>query len=142
MDATVLVTVSAGHPDQGLGTATLDTGEKITASQARRLACEATIIPVVLDGDSNPSTSPAANASTPPPCTKEPSSATAAAPPKAATGHPACATCTTRPPGPKAAAPSWRTAACCAPTTTTASTTPPTTPPSCPNGTVRFHRRT
>ena len=44
----------------------LDTGEKITASQARRLACEAKIIPVVLDGDSNPSTSPAANVSTPP----------------------------------------------------------------------------
>ncbi len=60
MDATILVTVSSDTLQRGLGAATLDTGQKITASQARRLACEARIIPVVLDGDSVPSTSPAA----------------------------------------------------------------------------------
>ncbi|MGY2700902.1 DUF222 domain-containing protein [Nocardioides sp. HB32] len=32
----------------------LDTGEKISPSMARRLACQAGIIPVVLDGDSQP----------------------------------------------------------------------------------------
>jgi len=32
----------------------LDTGERISPAMARRLACEAAIIPVVLDGDSQP----------------------------------------------------------------------------------------
>ncbi len=38
----------------GLGTTTLDTGTTISAGQARRLACQAGIIPVVLDGKSQP----------------------------------------------------------------------------------------
>jgi hypothetical protein len=38
----------------GLGSALLDTGGKITAAQARRLACDAAVIPMVLDADSMP----------------------------------------------------------------------------------------
>lgn len=38
----------------GRGTADLDTGARITAGEARRLACEAGIIPAVLDGASLP----------------------------------------------------------------------------------------
>jgi hypothetical protein len=33
------------------GTATLDTGERLTAAQARRLACDAHVLPAVLGGD-------------------------------------------------------------------------------------------
>jgi len=38
----------------GLGTATLDTGGQLTAAEARRLACDAGIIPMVLGSDSVP----------------------------------------------------------------------------------------
>ena len=38
----------------GLGTTVLDTGERLTPEQARRIACDAGIIPVVLDGDGQP----------------------------------------------------------------------------------------
>ena len=38
----------------GLETATLDTGGHLTATEARRLACDATLIPMVLDSDSMP----------------------------------------------------------------------------------------
>jgi hypothetical protein len=38
----------------GLGVATLDYGTRISASQARRWACDAKIIPVVMDGKSEP----------------------------------------------------------------------------------------
>ncbi|MGH3796265.1 MAG: DUF222 domain-containing protein [Pseudonocardiaceae bacterium] len=37
-----------------LGAATLDHGQSISAADARRLACDATVIPVVLGGDSEP----------------------------------------------------------------------------------------
>jgi Domain of unknown function (DUF222) len=48
--ATVVVTMTLESLTGGLGPATLDTGERISASLARRLACEAGIIPVVLGG--------------------------------------------------------------------------------------------
>jgi Domain of unknown function (DUF222) len=38
----------------GLGTATLDTGGYLSAAEARRLACDAAIIPIVLNSDSMP----------------------------------------------------------------------------------------
>jgi hypothetical protein len=38
----------------GLGSATLDTGGQLTAAEARRLACDAGIIPMVLGSDSMP----------------------------------------------------------------------------------------
>ncbi|MGQ0718136.1 MAG: DUF222 domain-containing protein, partial [Pseudonocardiales bacterium] len=38
----------------GLGTATLDTGGCLTATEARRLACDAMLVPMVLGSDSMP----------------------------------------------------------------------------------------
>ena len=38
----------------GLGTATLDTGGCLSAAEARRLACDAAIVPMVLGSDSMP----------------------------------------------------------------------------------------
>ncbi|MGH3764491.1 MAG: DUF222 domain-containing protein [Pseudonocardiaceae bacterium] len=38
----------------GLGTATLDYGQRISAATARRISCDAKVIPVVLGGDSQP----------------------------------------------------------------------------------------
>jgi hypothetical protein len=38
----------------GLGTATLDHGQRISAADARRCACDATVIPVVLGGEGEP----------------------------------------------------------------------------------------
>ena len=52
--ATIVVTMRLDQLLDGLGTATLDTGTTISAGQARRLACQAGIIPVVLDGKSQP----------------------------------------------------------------------------------------
>jgi hypothetical protein len=46
--ATVVVTLDLEALLSGLGTAHLDTGERISAGQARRLACEAGVIPAVV----------------------------------------------------------------------------------------------
>lgn len=46
--ATVVVTVTLDALLSGLGTAHLDTGERISAGAARRLACEAGVIPAVV----------------------------------------------------------------------------------------------
>jgi len=48
--ATVVVTMTVETLAGGLAAATLDTGDRIAAHTARRLACEAGIIPVVLGG--------------------------------------------------------------------------------------------
>ena len=48
--ATVVVTMTLETLTGGLAAATLDTGDRIAAHTARRLACEAGIIPVVLGG--------------------------------------------------------------------------------------------
>ncbi|MGV3564920.1 MAG: DUF222 domain-containing protein [Nocardioides sp.] len=48
--ATVVVTMTIETLRGGLAAATLDTGDRIAAHTARRLACEAGIIPVVLGG--------------------------------------------------------------------------------------------
>jgi hypothetical protein len=52
--ATIVVTVTLDQLTSGLGTATLDTGTEISNAQLRRLACEAGIIPAVLDGEGQP----------------------------------------------------------------------------------------
>jgi hypothetical protein len=52
--ATIVVTVDLHQLISGLGTATLDTGTEISIAQLRRLACEAGIIPAVLDGEGQP----------------------------------------------------------------------------------------
>jgi hypothetical protein len=51
-NATLVVTIDETRLRTGLGTATLDTGATISAGQARRLACNAAILPIVLGGDS------------------------------------------------------------------------------------------
>ena len=51
---TLVVHVDEDTLRTGLGAATLDTGAQISAGQARRLACEAGILPLVLSGESVP----------------------------------------------------------------------------------------
>lgn len=52
VSATVVVTLDLDTLMGGLRAASLDTGERISAGEARRLACRAGIIPVVLGGPS------------------------------------------------------------------------------------------
>ncbi|ANH39212.1 hypothetical protein I601_2796 [Nocardioides dokdonensis FR1436] len=54
VNATVVVTMTAASLAGGLAAATLDTGARVSAATARRLACEAGILPVVLGGTSRP----------------------------------------------------------------------------------------
>jgi hypothetical protein len=49
---TLVITIGIDALMSGIGAATLETGERISAGEARRLACRAGIIPMVLDGDS------------------------------------------------------------------------------------------
>ena len=51
---TMVVTVDKDDLASGLGHATLATGAEISIAEARRLACTAGILPLVLDGDSVP----------------------------------------------------------------------------------------
>lgn len=50
--ASMTISMTLDQLNNGLGTATLSTGEEMSAGQARRFACNANLIPVVLDGDS------------------------------------------------------------------------------------------
>ncbi len=50
----VVVTIDHDTLREQLGAAGLDTGDRITASEAMRLACNASILPVVLDGAGQP----------------------------------------------------------------------------------------
>ena len=52
VNASVVVTMTFDQLRSGLGAAGVDTGEWISAGEARRLACEAGVIPVVLGGRS------------------------------------------------------------------------------------------
>ncbi len=54
VNATVVVTMTLESLKGGLAAATLDTGDRISAATARRLACEAGVVPVVLGGGSQP----------------------------------------------------------------------------------------
>ena len=51
---TMVVSVHLDTLQAGLGVATMETGTRISAGEARRLACQAGIIPMVLGGDSMP----------------------------------------------------------------------------------------
>ncbi len=51
---TLVVTIPLQTLLDGLGVATSETGERFSAGEARRLACRAGIIPMVLDGESVP----------------------------------------------------------------------------------------
>jgi hypothetical protein len=52
--ALVRVTIDYDRLTRDLGAATLDTDTELSVGQARRLACESAIMPIVLDGDSQP----------------------------------------------------------------------------------------
>ena len=54
INATVVVTMSLDTLRGGLEAATIDTGGRLSAGAVRRLACEAGLVPMVLDGDSRP----------------------------------------------------------------------------------------
>ncbi|MGI8578877.1 MAG: DUF222 domain-containing protein [Nocardioidaceae bacterium] len=51
-NTTVVVTLDLNQLQSGLGPAVLDTGTPVSAAQARRLACGAGLVPMVLDGPS------------------------------------------------------------------------------------------
>ncbi len=51
---TLVVTIGVDALMSGIGAASLDTGGRISAGEARRLGCKAGIIPMVLNGDSVP----------------------------------------------------------------------------------------
>ncbi|NLG56216.1 MAG: HNH endonuclease, partial [Rhodococcus sp.] len=50
--ATVVVTVEHDNLRDQIGAAKLDTGHDVSAAEARRIACGAGILPIVLDGQS------------------------------------------------------------------------------------------
>jgi hypothetical protein len=52
--ATIVAHLDLGDLVTGVGAATLDGGVRISAGEVRRLACEASILPLVLNGDSVP----------------------------------------------------------------------------------------
>ena len=147
VSATVVVLLDYDKLLTGLGAAQLDTGDAVSAGLARRLLCEAGVVPavyrrvlggpsVVLDVGRQARLHTGPNGSRWP-------FGTAAAQPRGATDPRAGRRrTTTRWPGPTAAARALTTAGCSA-----ASTTPARTPPTyettrLPNGKIRFHRRT
>ncbi len=121
--ATVVVTMTIDSLMGGLAAAALDTGEVISASTARRLACEAGVIRWCWAGSRRSSTSDAGAGSTPGPSGSPSPSATRPASSVAATPRRAGATSTTSSPGQKAAAPASRTDGSTARPTTRWSTT-------------------
>lgn len=54
VSATVVVTIDQGKLTEQLAVARLSTGNRISAGEARRLACDAGILPMVLSGTSRP----------------------------------------------------------------------------------------
>ncbi len=52
--ATVVVTINHDHLTQALGAAHLDTGDHLSAGETRRIACQAGILPAILNGASQP----------------------------------------------------------------------------------------
>jgi hypothetical protein len=51
-NATIVVTIDEGRLRDQLGAAMIDTGSAVSASEVRRLACNAGLVPAVLGGDS------------------------------------------------------------------------------------------
>ena len=122
-------TTRDGHPRSrpllsGIGVATTSTGDRITAGEARRLACQAGLIPVVLGGKTRSSTSAVPDDSSRTPSARPSTSATRAAPRPAAPCPPRSARPTTSSPGAGAARPASTTQSSCARSTTTEPTIP------------------
>ena len=126
VNATIVVTMTLEQLMAEHATALLDDGARMTAGQARRLACEAGIIPAVLGTDPSRSTwdvppgSSARLSASPSAC------ATAAAPRRVARPARPGATPTTTTPGPASASPTSPTAGSSAHATTAWPTTPAT----------------
>ncbi|MDQ6934580.1 MAG: 13E12 repeat family protein [Actinomycetota bacterium] len=124
--ATVVVTMTLESLLGRDTVATLGTGERISADEARRIACETGVIPAVLGGRSEVLDLGRARrfhtggSASPSPCATRP------APSRAATGRRACATSTTTSHGAVAGRPTRRPVACCALATTRWRTTPST----------------
>jgi len=51
-NASIVVTIDATTLATGIGEATLNTGTTLSAAEARRLACNSGLLPIVLDGPS------------------------------------------------------------------------------------------
>ncbi len=124
---TIVVTIPWQTLQDGLGVATLESGQRLSAGEARRLCCKAGIVPMVLDGDSMP-----IDVGRKKRCydfyqklvidhrhQKHGGCASITA-----TGHRRSASTTTPTPGPRAAAPTPRPASRCAHRTTRWPTTP------------------
>ena len=113
VNATIVVTMTLEQLLAENATRCSTTARRMSAGQARRLACEAGIIPAVLARSPSRSTSAAPPGSStrhnasPSPC------ATAAAPPAAARPPRPDATPTTTTRGPDTASPTWPRAGCC-----------------------------
>ena len=113
VNATIVVTMTLEQLLAGNGSALLDDGSRMSAGQARRLACEAGIIPAVLAAKSRPPRPRSRRASSPRPSASRSPCATVAAPPTGARPRRPAATPITTIPGRDAASPTWRTVACC-----------------------------
>ena len=131
LNATVVVTMPVETLHGAVKAAALDTGEHLSPGAARRLLCEAGILPAVLGGDSQVLDLGRTRRFHNKAHVSPPASDIEAVPPATATGHRACATCTTPNPGPSTAAPT-PTRCRCARGTTTTSTTRATPRPSTP----------
>jgi hypothetical protein len=126
VNATIVVTMTLERLLAEHATALLDDGSRMTAGQARRLACEAGIVPAVLGTASQPLDLGSAAGSTARPDASRSACATAAARPRAARRQRPAATRTTTTPGPASASPTSPTAGSSAPATTARPTTPAT----------------
>ena len=112
VSATVVVTIGIDQLRSALGAGVLDDHGRISATEARRLACEAGIVPAVLGARVRSSTSDDVVGSTPSRNASRSRCAMVVARPMAVTGHLGCATRTTMSPGPAAARRRSSTGAC------------------------------
>jgi hypothetical protein len=104
----LLVTMTLKDLQTGLGDGVTGTGESLTATTIRRLACDAEIIPPSSTATGNRCTSAGRGAWSPPRSSTPSSSGTGTAPSPAVHVHRSCATPTTSPTGPTADPPRWR----------------------------------
>ncbi|WP_226966286.1 DUF222 domain-containing protein [Tessaracoccus defluvii] len=115
----VIVTLDYDTLLTGLGTASyLDDGSRLSAREARRLACDADLIPMVLGAAVGRSMSAGRAGTSPSRSAPHSPSGTAAAPSPAATHRPRPATGTTPSPGKQEASPASPSESSCVATTT------------------------
>ncbi|MDN4160746.1 DUF222 domain-containing protein [Nocardioides abyssi] len=105
LNASIVVLIDYTDLTSGIGRATLESGEPISASLARRMACEAGLLPPSSAGSQSSSTSAAPPASSPAPSAAGSRSRSRPAPLSGATGRPTSATPTMTTAGSGAAGP-------------------------------------